>query len=161
MYESIAVKLSKSQKEKLERAIENKTPTTISLGKDDIDAGDYVILATATQLKRMAKAKGEKGVRLKLSESQIKAMRKEGGSLAAIATALLPALAPAIGKLGERIIDTQFGKKGSALAPAGANYGGTINDIISLAGLLDGIAEPAEGGALPDIPMKLIGKKKA
>ena len=80
-YVKHAVKLSTGQKQKLAKALLNKSAITIRLTKGDLTGSDELML-TKTQLKRIQKAiKNKTGVDLKISKTQISHLVKVGGSL--------------------------------------------------------------------------------
>ena len=72
-YYNYGVSLSKGQAKKLWNAREKETATTIELSKNDF-VGNYKIPLTKTQVNKIKSAKT--GVRLKLSEAQLKHMEK-------------------------------------------------------------------------------------
>ena len=80
-YVQYGVKLSAGQKEKLEKALSNKSAVTIRLSNSDLAGSDESML-TKTQLKRIQKAMNNgTGVDLKISKTQIRHLVQEGGSL--------------------------------------------------------------------------------
>ena len=80
-YVKYGVKLSAGQKEKLAKALSNKSAITIRLTKSDLTGHDELML-TKTQLKRIQKAmKNKTGVDLKISKTQIRHLVQHGGSL--------------------------------------------------------------------------------
>ena len=80
-YVKYGVNLSAGQKEKLAKALSNKSAITIRLTKSDLTGHDELML-TRTQLKRIQKAmKNKTGVDLKISKTQIRHLVQEGGSL--------------------------------------------------------------------------------
>ena len=80
-YVEYGVKLSSDQKEKLAKALSNKSAITIQLEKSDLTGNDDLML-TKTQLKRIQKAmKNQTGVDLKISKTQIRHLVKKEGSL--------------------------------------------------------------------------------
>ena len=80
-YIQCGVKLSAGQKEKLAKALSNKSAITIRLTKSDLTGSDELML-TKTQLKRIQKAiKNKTGVDLKISKTQIRHLVQQGGSL--------------------------------------------------------------------------------
>ena len=125
-YAKYGVNLSAGQKEKLAKALSNKSAITIRLTKSDLTGSDDLML-TKTQLKRIQKAMNNgTGVDLKISKTQISHLVQEGGSLwsslfslaakalpyaSKAVTKVVPALATgafqALGSLG---IDKIFGK---------------------------------------------------
>ena len=125
-YSPYGVKLSDGQKEKLSKALLNNSAITIRLTKNDLTDPDDLML-TKTQLKRIQKAiKNRTGVDLKISETQIRKVVKERGSLwtslfslgsrllpyaTKAVTKAAPALAPgAMTALGSLGVDKIFGK---------------------------------------------------
>ena len=121
-YVQYGVKLTAGQKEKLAKALSNKSAITIRLTKSDLYGSDHLML-TKTQLKRIKKAMNNgTGVDLKISKTQINHLVQKGGSLWSslitlgakalpYASKALPALTTgviqALGSLG---IDKIFGK---------------------------------------------------
>ena len=80
-YVKYGVKLSAGQKEKLAKALSNKSAITIRLTKSDL-SGNHELMLTRTQLKRIQKAMNNgTGVDLKISKTQIRHLVQEGGSL--------------------------------------------------------------------------------
>ena len=80
-YVKYGVNLSAGQKEKLAKALLNKSAITIRLTKSDLTGHDELML-TRTQLKRIQKAmKNKTGVDLKISKTQIRHLVQHGGSL--------------------------------------------------------------------------------
>ena len=125
-YTRYAVNLSDGQKEKLAKALSNKSAITIRLSKSDLTGSDELML-TKTQLKRIQKAMDNAtGVDLKISKTQISHLVQEGGSLwsslfslgtkalpyaTKAVTKVAPALATgALQALGSLGIDKIFGK---------------------------------------------------
>ena len=125
-YVKYGVKLSAGQKEKLAKALSNKSAITIRLTKSDLTGNDELML-TRTQLKRIQKAmKNKTGVDLKISKTQIRHLVQEGGSLwgslmtlgakalpyaTMAASKALPALATgALSGLASLGVDKIFGK---------------------------------------------------
>jgi len=125
-YVKYGVKLSTGQKEKLARALSNKSAITIRLTKSDLTGNDELML-TRTQLKRIQKAmKNGTGVDLKISKTQIRHLVQVGGSLwgslmtlgakalpfaTMAASKALPALATgALSGLASLGVDKIFGK---------------------------------------------------
>ena len=125
-YVKYGVKLSAGQKEKLAKALSNKSAITIRLTKSDLTGHDELML-TRTLLKRIQKAiKNRTGVDLKISKTQISHLVQEGGSLwsslfslgtralpyamkgvSKVAPALATGALQALGSLG---VDKIFGK---------------------------------------------------
>ena len=71
-YVKYGVNLSTGQKEKLAKALSNKSAITIRLTKSDLTGSDELML-TRTQLKRIRKSMNNgTGVDLKISETQIR-----------------------------------------------------------------------------------------
>ena len=125
-YIKYAVNLSAGQKEKLAKALSNKSAITIRLAKSDLTGSDDLML-TKTQLKRIKKAMSNgTGVDLKISKTQISHLVQEGGSLwsslFSLGTKALPYATKAVSKvapalatgalqaLGSLGIDEIFGK---------------------------------------------------
>ena len=125
-YVKYGVKLSAGQREKLAKALRNKSAITIRLTKGDLTGADELML-TKTQLKRIQKAmKNKTGVDLKISKTQIRHVVQEGGSLwsslitlgtkalpyaTKAASKALPALATgALSGLASLGVDKIFGK---------------------------------------------------
>ena len=125
-YIKYGVNLSDGQKDKLARALSNKSAITIRLTKSDLTGSDDMML-TKTQLKRIKKAMNNStGVDLKISKTQISHVVQEGGSLwsslfslgtkalpyaTKAVTKVAPALATgALQALGSLGIDKIFGK---------------------------------------------------
>ena len=73
--------LSTGQREKLAKALSNKSAITLRLTKTDLTGNDMLMLTT-TQLKRIKKAMNNNtGVDLKISKTQIRHVVQKGGSL--------------------------------------------------------------------------------
>ena len=125
-YIKYGVNLSDGQKDKLARALSNKSAITIRLTKSDLTGSDDMML-TKTQLKRIKKAMNEGvGVDLKISKTQISHVVQKGGSLwsslfslgtkalpyaTKAVTKVAPALATgALQALGSLGMDKIFGK---------------------------------------------------
>ena len=125
-YVKYAVNLSAGQKEKLAKALSNKSAITIRLSNSDLTGSDDLMF-TITQLKRIKKAMSNgTGVDLKISKTQISHLIQEGGSLwsslfslgaktlpyaTKAVTKAVPALATgALQALGSLGIDKIFGK---------------------------------------------------
>ena len=125
-YIKYGVNLSDGQKDKLARALSNKSAITIRLTKSDLTGSDDMML-TKTQLKRIKKVMNNStGVDLKISKTQISHVVQEGGSLwsslfslgtkalpyaTKAVTKVAPALATgALQALGSLGIDKIFGK---------------------------------------------------
>ena len=99
MYSKYSLALTDGQVKKLRSAINKEKAITIRLKK--AEQGNIPLLLTETQVKRLtASQKRGNGVDLKMSQSQIKAMKKDGGILPLLAAipGLLAAAAPAIAK---------------------------------------------------------------
>ena len=125
-YVKYGIKLSAGQKQKLAKALSNKSAITIRLTKSDLTGNDELML-TRTQLKRIQKAmKNKTGVDLKISKTQIRHLVQHGGSLwgslmtlgakalpyaTMAASKALPALATgALSGLASLGVDKIFGK---------------------------------------------------
>ena len=134
-YVKYGVNLSAGQKEKLAKALSNKSAITIRLTKSDL-TGNHELMLTRTQLKRIQKAmKNRTGVDLKISKTQIRHVVQHGGSLwsslitlgtkalpyaTAAASKALPALATgALSGLASLGVDKIFGngQSGGFLIP--------------------------------------------
>ena len=148
-YVKYGVNLSAGQKEKLAKALSNKSAITIRLTKSDLTGYDELML-TRTQLKRIQKAMNNStGVDLKISKTQISHLVQKGGSLwsslltlgaktlpyaSKAVTKVAPALATgALQALGSLGIDKIFGKgqSGGFLIPQDK-----INQLIQYKDLL-------------------------
>ena len=125
-YIKYVVNLSVGQREKLAKALSNKSAITIRLTKSDLTGSDELML-TKIQLKRIQKAMNNgTGVDLKISKTQISHLVQKGGSLwsslfslgtkalpyaTKAVTKVAPALATgALQALGSLGIDKIFGK---------------------------------------------------
>jgi len=125
-YIQYAVNVSAGQKEKLTKALLNKSAITRRLTKSDLTGSDELML-TKTQLKRIQKAMNNgTGVDLKTSKTQINHLVQKGGSLwgslITLGTKALPYVTKAVTKvapalatgalqaLGSLGIDKIFGK---------------------------------------------------
>ena len=105
-YINVKVKISEGQKEKLQHAIKENSPTvSIRLGHEDLKGND-IIAITKSQAKKLAKAhENGKGITIRMSSKQLKHNTKiEGGFLgflAGLAARALPMIAktvlPALG----------------------------------------------------------------
>ena len=144
-YVKYGVKLSANQKQKLAKALSNKSEITLRLTKSDLTGNDMLML-TATQLKRIKKAMTNKtGVDLKISKTQIRSVVQKGGSLWSsllnlgmkalpYASKAVPALATgALQALGSLGMDKIFGRgqSGGFLIPQDK-----INQLIQYKDLL-------------------------
>lgn len=91
-YSKYGVNITESQRRKLSRAIRARSDTSLKLSAEDL-SGEFPLLLTSRQITRIQKsaAKGV-GLVLKLSASQLDAMRKDGG--------ILPFLIPILVALG-------------------------------------------------------------
>ena len=103
-YVKYGVKLSTGQKQRLAKALSQKSAVTIRLSKSDLSGNDHLNL-TKTQLKRLQKAmKNRTGVDLKISKTQIRYLVQEGGSLWSslinLGMRALPYASRAVSKLG-------------------------------------------------------------
>ena len=143
------VKLSQGQKQRLAKALSNKSAITLRLSKTDLKGNDMLMLTT-TQLKRIQKAmKNSTGVDLKISKTQIRHVVQHGGSLwssllnlgmkalpfaSRTASKLVPGLATgAMQALGSLGVDKIFGRgqSGGFLIPKDK-----INQLIQYKDLL-------------------------
>lgn len=99
-YIKVKVNVSEGQRMKLKTALENGSETvSIQLGHDDLDGND-VLAVTTGQFNKMTKAyRDRKGLRIKMSPTQLKYnLRIEGGFLgllAGLAARALPFIATA------------------------------------------------------------------
>ena len=125
-YFEYGVNLSDNQKKSLASAINHNSPLTLRLKYPNLTGNDELML-TKTQLKRIQKSLNNgTGADIKISESQIRKVAKQGGSLFSTLASLgarvlpyavkgvskaAPALATgAISALGSLGIDKIFGK---------------------------------------------------
>ena len=125
-YVKYGVNLSTGQREKLAKALSNKSAITLRLTKTDL-AGNDMLMLTSTQLKRIKKAMNNStGVDLKISKTQIRHVVQKGGSLwnsllklgvqalpyaSKAVTKVVPALATgAMQALGSLGVDKIFGR---------------------------------------------------
>ena len=125
-YVKYGVNLSIGQKQRLAKALSQKSAVTIRLSRSDLSGNDHLNL-TKTQLKRLQKAmKNGTGADLKISKTQIRYLVQEGGSLWSSLMSLgmralpyatravskaVPALATgALSALGSLGIDKIFGR---------------------------------------------------
>ena len=130
-YIKYGVHLSDGQKNRLAKALSNRSAITIRLTRNDLAGSDDLML-TKTQLKRVQKAmKNNTGVDLKISKTQIQHIVQKGGSLWSsllglatkalpYATKAVPALATgALQALGSLGVDKIFGRgqQGGFLIP--------------------------------------------
>ena len=144
-YVKYGVKLSANQKQKLAKAVSDKSAITLRLTKSDL-AGNDMLMLTSTQVKRIKKASSNKtGVDLKISKTQIKHVVQKGGSLWSsllnvgmkalpYASKAIPALATgAMQALGSLGVDKIFGRgqSGGFLIPQDK-----INQLIQYKDLL-------------------------
>ena len=80
-YVEYGVKLSQGQKQRLAKALSNRSAITLRLSKTDLSGNDSLML-TKTQLKRIQKAMNNgTGVDLSISKTQSRHLVKHGGSL--------------------------------------------------------------------------------
>ena len=94
-YQNYGVTLSKGQAKKIHDVCKKGTSVTISLAKNHLH-GDHKLPLTQTQINKIRKAKN--GMRLTLSESQLKQMERTGGFLPLLT--LIPIIASALGAAG-------------------------------------------------------------
>ena len=135
-YIQYGVKLSQGQKQRLAKALSNRSAITLRLSKTDLSGNDSLML-TQTQLKRIKKAMGNNtGVDLNISKTQIRHLVQRGGSLwgsllnlgmralpfaSKAASKLVPGLATgAMQALGSLGVDKIFGsgQRGGYLIPS-------------------------------------------
>jgi len=80
-YEPYGLTLSGSQKQSIGEAIQNETGVTIRLSLEQL-AGDDALALTKTQIRKIQKHRNlGNGADIKLSNTQIRAMKKMGGFL--------------------------------------------------------------------------------
>ena len=94
-YHNYGVNLTKGQAKKIWNAYKKRVCIIIELSKNDL-VGNYNLPLTQTQINNIRKAKS--GIRLKLSETQLKHMEKTGGFLPL--AALIPLIISGIGAAG-------------------------------------------------------------
>ena len=148
-YVEYGVKLSQGQKQRLAKALSNRSAITLRLSKTDLSGNDSLML-TQTQLKRIHKAMNNNtGVDLNISKTQIRHLVKHGGSLwgsllnlgmralpfaSKAASKLVPGLATgALQAIGSMGMDKIFGsgQRGGYLIPQDK-----INQLIQYKDLL-------------------------
>ena len=148
-YIQYGVKLSQGQKQRLPKALSNRSTITLRLSKTDLSGNDSLML-TKTQLKRIQKAMNNgTGVDLSISKTQSRHLVKHGGSLwgsllnlgmralpfaSKAASKLVPGLATgAMQALGSLGVDKIFGsgQRGGYLIPQDK-----INQLIQYKDLL-------------------------
>ena len=101
-YYPYGVSLSKGQLEKLSRAYNNNSPTTIRLTRNEF-SGPHELMLTKTQINKLRKAMSQ-GTRsdIKISKTQIREAVRQGGSLwgslARLGSKLLPMAMPLVKK---------------------------------------------------------------
>lgn len=139
-YKSFRVELSQGQVKSLSKAIKNSSPLSLRLKRESLGSGTP-LLFTQTQLNKISKAmQANRGIVVKFSTAQMRAMKKDGGILPALALlapfaiAALTGAAGAAGTFGTtkvlEAIERGIKKKkeqGNGLAPFGdglAPYGG-------------------------------------
>jgi len=117
-YKNVKVNVSEGQKDKLKRAVESKTGTTIRLSHADLN-GEHVIALTSAQINKMARAyRDGTGMTIKMSKTQLDHnMKIEGGFL----PALLPFLATAGKFLLSRVLPSLATGALSGLASTGVS----------------------------------------
>ena len=118
-YHPYEIALTDGQKKKLQKAYVSKTAVTLRVKPGQIGRGDELLL-TATQISRLKKtAAARKGVKLKLSQTQIQNTAQRGGSLFSAMLGLArPLIKPALGALAsaglsfgsETVLKKIFGK---------------------------------------------------
>ena len=148
-YVQYGVKLSQGQKQRLPKALSNRSAITLRLTRTDLSGNDMLML-TKTQLKRIQKAmNNDTGADLKISKTQIRHVVQKGGSLwssllnlgmralpvaSKAASKLVPGLATgAMQALGSLGVDKLFGsgQMGGYMIPS--KY---INQLIQYKDLL-------------------------
>ena len=98
--EILTVRLTDSQKKKLQKAYVSKTAVTLRVKPGQIERSDELLL-TATQISRLKKTSAAgKGMEIKLSQTQIQNTAQHGGSLFSAMLGLArPLIKPALGAL--------------------------------------------------------------
>ncbi len=96
-YINTKITISEGQKSKIKKAVEDETPVTIQFSHEDIN-GEDIIALTKTQVNKLAKAYQDgKGVRIKLSATQLKHNKEmEGGFIGALLTGLASSVLPSV-----------------------------------------------------------------
>jgi len=99
-YTNVHANISVNQQQKLQHAVDTKSPVRIRLGYEDL-CGSDVLALTNSQVNRMTKAyENVKGITIKMSKRQVvHNMKTEGGFLsflADLATKALPFLAKTV-----------------------------------------------------------------
>lgn len=124
-YKKYKVNLSPGQIRSVVAAIEAGNPATVKLKVGDLGHG-VDMLFTQSQLNRIGKAIDQKkGIQLKMSAAQMRAMKKDGGilpilaALAPVGVALLGGVASALGAYGTTKVIGALDKSGNSLAPLG------------------------------------------
>ena len=118
-YHPYEIALTDGQKKKLQKAYISKTAVTLRVKPGQIGRGDELLL-TATQISRLKKTSAaEKGMEIKLSQTQIQNTAQRGGSLFSAMLGLVrPLIKPALGALAsaglsfgaEKVLKKIFGK---------------------------------------------------
>lgn len=133
----VEVPLSEGQVKKMRKAIKTLTPVSLRLSSDQLGAkGGIPILITKSQYNKMRKSLNSgKGMILKISMTQMRKLKKDGGILPFIvpaviagATALATGALSAVGGYAttkglEAIENAVSGKKGKGLFPPGTSGG--------------------------------------
>ena len=97
-YHPFKVNLSTGQKEKLARAYKTSSPITFRLKNSQLTGNDELML-TAQQINKIIKAKSlEKGSDIKISQSQIRSVIREGRGIFSSLLSVIRSVAPTIGK---------------------------------------------------------------
>ncbi len=132
----IGVTLSPAQKKKMRLSMEAGSGVTIRL-KNSMMKGPFPMMLTRRQMTKMKKALSTgKGMQLTISQSQMRAMRKEGGILPLLGLALAGLgglISGAASVAGKKLAEKFLGK---GLAPAGQ---GVVQE-------LQAITAPKTGG---------------
>lgn len=102
-YEPHGVTLSDGQRAALAKAYSQGQPITIQLKHDELTGHD-VLMLTKTQIQRIANAfSAGRGVRIKISKTQIKKVVQKGGSLFTSLAALAPKILPTLTNLATKV----------------------------------------------------------
>ena len=97
-YHLLKVNLSEGQKWKLAKAIEDKTPLTIRLKKNETKGNDELML-TADRIGRLEKSRAlKKGVELKISKKQVRNVVRDGGGLFSALMPIMKSVGPTLAK---------------------------------------------------------------
>ena len=129
-YQKVKLNISKSQTDKIKKAIQEKSDVSIRLSHSDLE-GEHILALTKSQLNKIAKAYNNgTGVTLKLSKKQIEYNSKvEGGFLGA----LLPLLGMLDSTLATRVVPALAT---GLLAGVGSSAGSAMVDKIAGRGVV-------------------------